>query len=154
MWKRIVIFVVLAGALLGVLLYSQKRLRSAPEKVSGFVESYDIRVGSRVGGRISRVMVREGDRVQAGAGLVELEPFDLKERLAEAQANLQSKQAELARLQNGFRPEEIAGAPGEAGSAQGGAGEAAGGAAAAGDRRVAGAAGSCANRSGAGAAEL
>jgi HlyD family secretion protein len=110
MWTRIVVFLVLAGALLGVLFYTQERQRFAPQKVSGFIEAYDIRVGSRVGGRISKVLVKEGDRVQAGAGLVELEPFDLKERLAEAQANLQSKQAELARLENGFRPEEIAGA--------------------------------------------
>jgi len=34
---------------------------------SGTVEARNIRVGSKVGGRIDQVLVREGDRVQRGS---------------------------------------------------------------------------------------
>jgi hypothetical protein len=40
--------------------------------------------------------------------LIRLEEFDLDERRAEADAKLQARQAELERLQNGFREEEKA----------------------------------------------
>ena len=56
MVARIVIFLLIAAALIGGLVYSQ--YRPVPEKVSGFVEVYDIRVGSRVGGRVAKVLVK------------------------------------------------------------------------------------------------
>lgn len=74
--------------------------------VSGFVEADHIRLGSRVGGRISLVHAEEGDRVDAGAALIELEPFDLREQRAGAEAALASARAELARLEAGLRTEE------------------------------------------------
>ena len=40
--------------------------------------------------------------------LVELEPFDLLERLQEAEAKLAAQQATLDRLQTGYREEEKA----------------------------------------------
>jgi multidrug resistance efflux pump len=105
MWLRILIFLIVATGLAGVLWYSQHRPR--PEKVSGFIEAHDIRVGSRVGGRVARVNVAEGQQVKAGEVLLELEPFDLQERLNQARATLQQKEQELKRLEAGNRKEEI-----------------------------------------------
>jgi multidrug resistance efflux pump len=84
------------------------RRQQGPFFVSGFIEAEDVRVGSRVGGRVEQVHVAEGDRVAAGQKLVTLAPFDLQERLAEASAVLAARQAQLAKLEAGFRPEEIA----------------------------------------------
>jgi len=106
MLKRIFIFVVICLLLIGALLASQ--FRRTPLHVSGFIEADDIRIGSRVGGRVAAVHVAEGDRVSAGAKLVDLEPFDLLQRLAEAQANLAAARAEHDKLVAGYRPEEIA----------------------------------------------
>ncbi|MBI4878891.1 MAG: HlyD family efflux transporter periplasmic adaptor subunit [Planctomycetes bacterium] len=106
MVRRIAVFLVIVAALAAVLLWSQQR--SAPLKVSGFVEADDVRVGSRVGGRVLRVLIEEGAAVQKGDLLVELEPFDLRERLAEAQALLEARRAEHAKLVKGLRDEEIA----------------------------------------------
>lgn len=108
MVPRIVAILLVAAVLTGVLLYSQSR--QLPEKVSGFIEAHEIRVGSRVGGRIAKLAAVEGQAVKAGDLLLELEPFDLKERLAEAQAKLAQQQAQLARVEAGARTEEIAGA--------------------------------------------
>lgn len=106
MFKRI--FPILVGALaIGALLMMSK-WRVEPLKVSGFIEAHEIRLGSRIGGRVSAVLVAEGDEVKAGQVLVELEPFDLLSREAEARANLAARQAEHARLANGYRAEEIA----------------------------------------------
>ncbi len=75
MFKRI--FPILVGALaIGALLMISK-WRVEPLKVSGFIEAHEIRLGSRIGGRVSAVLVAEGDEVKAGQVLVELEPFDL-----------------------------------------------------------------------------
>lgn len=106
MWLRILFFVLVASALAGILVYSQHR--PVENKVSGFIESHDIRLGSRVGGRIAKVDVTEGQTVHAGDVLLELEPFDLQERITQAQADLAQRQAQLKRLENGNRPEEVA----------------------------------------------
>lgn len=106
MLKRAVAFAVVAAAMIAGLMYSQRRI--GPVKVSGFIESDEIRLGSRVGGRVHRIRVEEGDRVRNGQVLVELEPFQLLEQKAEALAQLASKRAEFDRLSSGFRVEEVA----------------------------------------------
>lgn len=104
MTKRIIAVSIIAVALAVLLMYSQ--WRPLPNKVSGFIEADEIRLGSRVGGRVKEVLVEEGKPVIAGQPLVVLEEFDLDERLAEAEANLAARQAELDRFNTGFRSEE------------------------------------------------
>jgi multidrug resistance efflux pump len=99
------IAVIVMGA---ALLWSQRR--TTVPKVSGFIEADEIRVGSRVGGRIAQVKVREGQAVKTGDLLIELEAFDLNERRAEAAALLEAKKQDALRLKNGPRPQEIAAA--------------------------------------------
>jgi multidrug resistance efflux pump len=106
MIQRIVAGFVVVALLVGLLVYSQ--MRSEPLKVSGYIEADEIRLGSRVGGRVKAVHCQEGESVAAGALLVELEEFDLLARKAEAAAQVAASEAELARLKNGFRAEEIA----------------------------------------------
>jgi multidrug resistance efflux pump len=66
----------------------------------GTIEARNIRVGSKVGGRIEKVLTREGDFVEPGQVLVTFEEDELKAALENARAN-------LAKLERGFRPEEI-----------------------------------------------
>lgn len=91
--------------LLVALRWSQSR--AEPFRVSGFLEADEIRVGSRVGGRVARVHVDEGAVVAAGETLVELEPFDLSERHAEQAAKAKALEARLAELRAGPRHQEI-----------------------------------------------
>jgi len=67
---------------------------------SGTVEARNIRVGSKVGGRILQVLVREGDRVKTGQTLITFDEKELEASLQQARANAQKSQ-------RGFRPEEI-----------------------------------------------
>ena len=76
--------------------------------MSSVLEADEARVGSRVGGRVLRVYVVEGQRVDAGALLVEIEPFDLIERQTEARAERAANKAAYDLLLAGFRTEDIA----------------------------------------------
>ena len=106
MGKPALVFVPAVIVLVAALLYSQYRPR--PLKVSGVVEADEIRVGSRVGGRVRSVQAAEGETVKAGAVLVELEPFDLREQQAQAAGNLAASEAAYRKMIEGFRPEEVA----------------------------------------------
>lgn len=106
MIRVIALALVAAVGGIGALYWSQSHF--GEEFVSGTIEADDIRVGSRVGGRISEVSVEEGQRVRTGDPLLTLDPYDLNERLAEARSLLAGQKATLAKLEAGFRSEEIA----------------------------------------------
>jgi multidrug resistance efflux pump len=93
--------VLVALVLGGTALYATWFRRDNTLQGSGTVEARDIRVGSKVGGRIDKVLVREGDRLQAGQTLI---TFDDKELLA----SLNQSRAAAEKARRGFRPEEIA----------------------------------------------
>jgi len=95
--RLIVIAIVLA---LGVAAYMWASSRPQPLVASGTVEARDIRVGSKVGGRIEQVLVREGDKVEAGQVLATFDDRELKATMDASLANFQ-------KLQRGFRPEEV-----------------------------------------------
>jgi HlyD family secretion protein len=106
MISRLLGILAIIAALASLIVYSQ--LRSDVKHVSGYIEADEIRLGSRVGGRVAKVHVEEGQRVEAGQVLVELEPYDLLQQLQEAEATLAAREAELQRLEAGLRPEEVA----------------------------------------------
>jgi membrane fusion protein YbhG len=78
-----------------------------PYEWSGTVEARTISVGSRAGGRVKAVLVREGDALKSGQALVELETGDLFAQRLQAQGQLDQAQANLDKLEKGARPEEI-----------------------------------------------
>ena len=105
--RALVIGVVVLG-LVSLLVWSQRR--AGPLKVSGYIEADEVRVGSRVGGRVKGVRAEEGQLVKTGDVLVELEPYDLLERRAEAAAVRAQRTARLEELVAGPREPEIAAA--------------------------------------------
>ncbi len=103
--KRVLPLIFVAVALIGLLTYSQ--LVTEPRKVSGFIEADEIRVGSRVGGRVAEVLVDEGASVTQGQELVRLEPYDLRQLELEAVSTMAASQAELDRLTAGYQVQEV-----------------------------------------------
>ena len=100
--KAILIAAILAVLAVAVgLLYGGWFRRENGLQGSGTVEARNIRVGSKVGGRIDKVLVREGDTVTAGRVLM---TFDDKELLAA----LEQSRANAEKSRRGYRPEEIA----------------------------------------------
>jgi HlyD family secretion protein len=110
--KRVILMVVVIVGLAAAAAYSSGWLhRDTALRSSGTVEARNIRVGSKVGGRIDQVLVREGDPVEAGQVLI---TFDDKELLA----SLAQSRAAAEKAQRGYRPEEIAEARAAAAQAQ------------------------------------
>ena len=77
-------------------------------RVTGTIEGTTIGVGSRVGGRIAEVGIKEGDAVTTTQVLVKLECGEQQAALNAANAKVAQAQATLERLENGARPEELA----------------------------------------------
>ena len=75
---------------------------------SGTIETREIQVGSKIGGRVVAVPVEEGQIVKAGTTLVRFECDELKAQRAQAQASSEQAQADLDKMLRGNRPEEIA----------------------------------------------
>src|SRR5580692_8638161 len=99
--KKIIVIVVVATGLAAAAYSMGWFHRDASLQGSGTVEARNIRVGSKIGGRIEKVLVLEGDTVQPGQVLV---TFDDKE----LQASLTQSRAAAEKATRGFRLEEIA----------------------------------------------
>jgi HlyD family secretion protein len=74
----------------------------------GTIEVDETDIIPTVRGRITRILVAEGDAVKAGDTLVTLESTTLPDDLAERRARVARAEAELRDLELGSRPEEIA----------------------------------------------
>ncbi len=107
--KRKWIFGVLALALLAVALLFHPWTKGRGGAIySGTVETREIQIGSKIGGRVLQVAVEEGQRVAAGTLLVRFECEELKAQRAQAASKVEQARADLRRLEHGYRPEEIA----------------------------------------------
>ena len=72
-----------------------------PQTVSGTIETDEVRIASRYGGRVEKIHAREGDSLKAGQIIIELNAAELKARRDLAEASLNE-------LIAGPRSEEIA----------------------------------------------
>jgi multidrug efflux pump subunit AcrA (membrane-fusion protein) len=82
--------------------------RSAP--ASGRVEggSDVLSLGTSATGTIAELLVKAGDRVQAGQHLARVECSNIERELEARESDLAASEAVFARISHGSRPEEIA----------------------------------------------
>ncbi len=71
------------------------------------VAHHTIQVGSKVVGRVAWIGIEKADRVTQGKVLVRLEDSEFRAQWAQAQASMGVAEANLRKLENGSRPEEI-----------------------------------------------
>jgi HlyD family secretion protein len=96
-----ILLVVVAATVIAIIFYGGWFHRDTGLHGSGTVEARNIRVGSKVGGRIEKLLAREGDNVQAGQVLMTFDDRELLASLAQSRANAEKSK-------RGYRPEEIA----------------------------------------------
>jgi multidrug resistance efflux pump len=106
--KRVVIVVVLLSLGVAGLLWARQARKPKEIVLSGTLEARTVNVGSLVGGRVTRVLTDEGQPVQAGQLIVQLETETLDRQIAEQAAAIDAAKAQLAKAIAGNRPEEIA----------------------------------------------
>jgi HlyD family secretion protein len=115
MSRRIVWIVVGAVAVVGAVVAgvyfgvnpTLARSETGDLAASGFVEAEEVAVASELGGRVLELAVEEGDDVEAGQVLAQLDGTLLEAQIEAAQAGLDMAQAELAQAQAGARPEQV-----------------------------------------------
>lgn len=90
----------------------------AAPHASGYVEATDIRVASKVAGRVLAVEVTEGQRVTAGQVLIRLSTTDANLALTRLQAERAQADAQLRLLRAGSRAEDITQAEAQAAAAE------------------------------------
>ena len=108
MKRRYIAIAVGAVALAGVVWIVYALLaRQTRYEYSGTIETREIQIGSKVGGRVDRVPVEEGQTVRAGDVLVSFECNELQAQHTQAAAQVAQAQADLDRMLRGNRPEEV-----------------------------------------------
>lgn len=97
--KRILVVIVVLtavlSAVLGVRLKMMQAYKLAPSGGTGTIEGVEVNVTARLHARITGITVREGDQVQAGQVLVELDCTETHAALAEGQARLNVARSSL-----------------------------------------------------------
>lgn len=103
--KQRIALVALVLALIGGYLWWQGRPADG-SVLYGNVDIRDVNLAFRVGGRVSEVLVDEGDAVQAGQLLARLDPAPLIHSRDSARANLAALTAANTLMHKGYRSEE------------------------------------------------
>jgi HlyD family secretion protein len=91
--------------------------KDATTLASGYVEATNVRVSTKIPGRLTQVTATEGARVEAGTVLATLDTSDLDFALDRARAERAQATAALSLLQAGALPEEIQEAEAQAAAA-------------------------------------
>jgi HlyD family secretion protein len=107
---------VLAAALAAVACAQQ--LDSNQIVAAGHVEATDVHLAAKVGGRLLRFGLQEGDAVAAGQVLAEIDTTDIRLTLQQARADRAQAAAELDLRLAGSRPEDVAQLAAEAATAE------------------------------------
>jgi HlyD family secretion protein len=107
-------FIVAALAILvvvGLSTYSLIWWQSRPAKnllrLQGHMEATETDLSFKVSGLIEYIFFQEGDWVKSGQKTAGLEAKDLKDEVDRARASMASAKANLAKLEAGYRPQEV-----------------------------------------------
>lgn len=109
--KKLIPIVVI---IIAVSYFSYKKIEanryrnSGAIKVSGNIEITDSEIGFKIPGKISKRLVSEGEKIKEGQIIAILDSSDLEKEKALREAEINLAKAQLAELDAGSRPEEIA----------------------------------------------
>ena len=118
-WKSMLAGVVLLAAVAATLGFFWPFGNGARVlRLPGLVEIQEVRLGSKIGGRVAEVLINEGDLVEAGQVLVRLEAPELEAQREQWQARVLAASAALERMRNGARSEDKQAAEAAAEAAQ------------------------------------
>ncbi|HKF23908.1 MAG TPA: efflux RND transporter periplasmic adaptor subunit [Candidatus Angelobacter sp.] len=100
-----IVLVVAAAAAIGARSFFKRDNALA---ASGTLEARNVSVGSKIGGRVTQVLVAEGDHVQKDQLLVAFDDAELYAALLQARGRYAQAKVTLAKMSRGNRPEEVA----------------------------------------------
>src|SRR5205823_5149184 len=106
-WKVKLAGLVVLGAALGAGAYFWPFGNGHRElRLPGVVEIQEVRLGSKIGGRVAEVAVKESDLVKPGQLLVRFDMPEMEAQQAQQRAKLRAAEAEFEKAKSGAREEE------------------------------------------------
>jgi HlyD family secretion protein len=108
--SKLIPIVGFAFVIIAVALYGFFFLRHTDNIIQGEAEITEVRISSKVPGRIARFLVKEGDRVKKGDTVAILSIPDIDAKLSQADAAQQGAEAQNMKAIKGARHEQIQGA--------------------------------------------
>lgn len=107
---RNLLFILILVGVISVIIYGLNKSSKNPEKpiiIQGQMEMQDTSISAKVPGRIAKILVTEGDHVEAGQQLIEMDSPEISAKLNQATAGREMAQSQLDKAENGARPQEI-----------------------------------------------
>jgi multidrug resistance efflux pump len=108
---RVVILIAVVAVLIAAAIYGyrSRRDRKSPNELlgNGTVEATEVDVSAKVSGKITSLLVDEGDRVRQGQLIAVLDSQDLEALVEQTRGMLEAAKAQLAELHAGTRAEDI-----------------------------------------------
>ncbi|MGC4249971.1 MAG: biotin/lipoyl-binding protein, partial [Sphingobium sp.] len=99
------------AVIVGIVLFLATGLwlawRPAPDQIQGMADAHEVRITSKVTGRIAAFHVEEGQSVRAGQLLYTVASPEVAAKTEQASGALASAQALESKANNGARPEDI-----------------------------------------------
>lgn len=105
--NRVALAIVGLGAASVMLSGCRREAVQGPPRASGYVEATEVKISSKVAGRVEQVNAVEGRRVAVGDVLVVLSTTDVDLAVRQAQADRDQTTSQLRLLQSGSRREDI-----------------------------------------------
>ena len=111
--KKLAVILLIAVLLLGAGFYAYRSRKAAEESagqlvLKGNVDLREVSLAFRNSDRIAEIFVEEGDAVKKGDLLARLDTKDMEHQMAVTKAQIAAKEAQVDKLHNGSRPEELA----------------------------------------------
>lgn len=110
MQTRIILPVVVGAVGLSLLVLSLTGaldVNHRPTFVQGEIDATRVDVSAKISGRVAEQLVRDGAVVKVGEVLLTLDSPEMNARVQQAEASLAAAQAQLDKIRNGSRSEEI-----------------------------------------------
>ena len=101
--KTIAVALIGAGLLAFIGIGLWKAATPAPTPLQGQVDARTIEVAPKIPGRIEKVLVKEGDTVEAGAVMVKISIPEISAKLGQVTAQEQAAQAKARLVEEGAR---------------------------------------------------
>lgn len=90
------------------LLKSERHTQQQSVTLQGQMEMQQTSIAAKVPGRISKILVKEGESVTVGQQLIEMDSPEITAKINQAKAGKQMAQSQLDKAENGARPQEVA----------------------------------------------
>jgi len=103
-------FFIISGIVVGLValtIAGWVLLKPIPLTIQGEVEAKEIKVASKLPGRIAEILVKEGDTVKKGDTLILLDSPEIRAKMAQAQAAQRAAGAQRDKANSGARSQDV-----------------------------------------------